>query len=1413
MEPGTGKLIFMRNEPHRRKLRAEPRRKGGAALVLVLAFLVLISGLVLAFFSSVTDEMQTAKTYAAGASTKELADSAVHSVMGAIGEATSRGPNVAWASQPGMIRTYADPSGNTSGNPLALYKLYSSNLMVVPAAQITGLKLKDETPMDWDAKPALFTDLNSPVMVADPAQPTNPPQAVFPILDPGAKGNVEGFDFTAAVHGAVAIGKSEDLRIPMPVRWIYMLRDGTLCAPADVDANGIAIWQGVTQPSATNPIVGRIAYWTDDETAKVNINTASEGVFGDTPVCNTQPLGVDPRTSAYKPNPDKAMYEYDLTEFKGARNEFQRYPGHPATTCLSPILGKRIKAALSLPADPVGADRAKYFKAFSDIIPRVTSLDASGNDYSSQGGIRRAGPPNAIYQNQFGGFHLKPDSDRLFASVDELLFKPLVAGSVRTEQTLNAGSQNTPVVEQSKFFLTAQSRAPEVNLYNKPRIAIWPLQVDESKRTHFDKLIAFCGSLGARGNAASPLRPFYFTRQDPTSPTVDWSQRNGELFKYLQQMTGRAVPGWDTSSAPADSFSSKYTSAERDQILTEIFDYIRCTNLTDYSDPAARNAAYTPTGYSYGLSTDGQALILSPESQNVTVTRRGQVVPIEPPIQGGPRGMGRIATISELALVVMSNGRPLGKDGKPSTDPADKNRTALQFALVPELFSPLAGASAMALDLRIKFKNVQFTVSDGVTSSNPFTHFPAGATGLPDMYSTGRLGNMRNFESKLGGLLGFRQLMENETGIGGGSMQSAGSPANSVPPTGLMTVSAKSDGMTVLQAPTITLSGTATAELWAPATNGTLLQTFEFKFPQCTLPIPNRAVGLLADYKGGWVRSQRIPAQDPIPDPSQDSLWQAYFYATRDSNSNSFDVIRSTVATGNNAQGDFRLIAGSKNPGMFFGKPQTLDYDNHAKAGVHSLRYGFDWTIGGAQFGSLVTGMTEYGVKYQGESDAQFLTRGPQGHDHHPAVPEGINGVTLTAVGGQQAPGDWDNGPGVWLDGPLCNKADEGLERHRGAGGTIDNGIETQIKAPYLGWYCIEDNIGDYASFFSPNRQIPSAVMFGSLPTGVARSRSGTARPWQTLLFRPAKPYLPGGKGHPGSALAGPPDHLLLDLFWMPVVEPYAISEPLATAGKINMNFQIAPFTYIKRDTGMRAVLQSTKLTALNPNQKTGNDPRNKLIQDYKCYGTYGDFGGGNRVQLSSDGHYPGEGVAVRQNIDIPNTLLQLQDRFDAGKIFVSASEICDIPLIPSSLNLSPSNTSTAGFDSQLSTFWAQNRLTGDNSLEKPYAAIYPRITTKSNSYTVHFRVQTLRQAIPPGAAATDPRWAQWNEARDSVLGEYRGSSLIERYIDPQDPQLTAFDEQYTGDTQYNSDGTIAKTGVLDAFYKFRVLSTKKFSP
>jgi uncharacterized protein (TIGR02600 family) len=375
--------------------------------------------------------------------------------------------------------------------------------------------------------------------------------------------------------------------------------------------------------------------------------------------------------------------------------------------------------------------------------------------------------------------------------------------------------------------------------------------------------------------------------------------------------------------------------------------------------------------------------------------------------------------------------------------------------------------------------------------------------------------------------------------------------------------------------------------------------------------------------------------------------------------------------------------------------------------------------------------------------------------------------------------GDFDNGVADFEDGAFVNKADEG---------NLSTGADSWLND---GAFDVEDG-----RTHSPNRQIASAVAFGSLPTGIkftenavgVDAETGKGRPWQTLLFTamPASKVSkitnfanPNGAGkhfgfgttRPSSNNQGgrlnqppyvmPPDHVLLDLFTMPVVEPYAISEPLSTAGRVNLNYQIAPFTNIKRTTGMVGVLRSVKVMGI---------PQ-----------TSANKAGSKRYEINSDvGLASGDG----STLDGParGTLYGFYEKFRSGDIFRSASQICDIPLVPRGIDYE-----------NVDAFWNQNRRTGDNVREIPYGHIYPRVTTKSNTFTVHMRAQALQKV--PNSPAT-----QWDETKDQVAGEYRGATTLERYIDTSDPTLPDF----AGPRGYKTDN-------LDRHYRFRILNTKAF--
>jgi uncharacterized protein (TIGR02600 family) len=349
---------------------------------------------------------------------------------------------------------------------------------------------------------------------------------------------------------------------------------------------------------------------------------------------------------------------------------------------------------------------------------------------------------------------------------------------------------------------------------------------------------------------------------------------------------------------------------------------------------------------------------------------------------------------------------------------------------------------------------------------------------------------------------------------------------------------------------------------------------------------------------------------------------------------------------------------------------------------------------------------------------------------------------------------DFDNGTGIAPDGAYWNKPDDVAQQWDGT------------VPPYF-----SKNIWDgvvnspLKETIAPNQMIPSAVMFGSIP-----SAAFSGLQWTTYLFRPD--ITPGG--HLGAAdrtmagnLAGaPPDHVILDWFWMPVVQPYAVSEPFSTAGKININYQIAPFSYIRRATGLHAVMQSERILSI-PNGKG---------TVYKNYN-------------SASGN-----TGWRNPIDIPATLVQWEDKYRKGELFRNASEICEQFLVPANKGISA--TTAPALRSAMTSFWNNHRLTGDNVLEKPYANIYPRLTTNSNHYRVHFLLQTLKPA-----RSADP--GVWEEGRGEITGELQGDALVERAIDPHDPALDTYDYRFI-----DNENALP----LDNLYSFRIRDIQRFS-
>lgn len=575
------------------------------ALILVMCLLVLMSALFVGYFSTITAERVSAKNFATNNETRLLAESAVNIVMAQIVDATTREPGTMWASQPGMIRTF-----DSSPKAAHAYKLYSSGKMVVKGGFNARAEHDQEVPKDWASRAGEFVDLNAPLRGMSGKR--------YPIVDPAAVSQgVEGFQ------------PDPKSGVAMPVRWMYVLRDGRLTVGVPLGGGRIQIAESspIDESSSENPVVGRIAFWTDDETCKVNINTASEGVFWEMP-----------RTQSQK--------DLEFATRQPVLGEYQRFPGHPATVCLSTVF-------------PDWVDRSSpHNSKIYAITPRI---EPGG---SVEGTVDVAGTTPTP------GVTL--DSDRLYASLDELLYNQRRLG--------NAGV-SAEEVDRSRFFVTVSSGSPDLNLFNLPRVTLWPVHANPANwNPKVDALMALCSTLPGANNAR-----FYFTRQEALSATRDFAEdkNNHDLYAYLQWLTSQPVPGFG-----GRTFAQKYGGdLARDQILTEIFDFVRCTNIAD---------SYFPNSY-------------------YTHDSPGLVVPIE---IGNTRGFGRFPTLSEAAIDFYAT----------KTDSATGKVTEMKAALLLATMTPAQGYLAMTHpNYVIQVKSVKdFSTEDG--AGNKTFRFDGDAT-------------------------------------------------------------------------------------------------------------------------------------------------------------------------------------------------------------------------------------------------------------------------------------------------------------------------------------------------------------------------------------------------------------------------------------------------------------------------------------------------------------------------------------------------------------------------------------------------------------------------------------------------------------------------------------------------------------
>ncbi len=1318
------------------------KQRSGVALVIVLSMIVLMSALMVAFMSRVSTEQRSAKIALQGFEARQAAETAVNLVISQIRQATydPANPDRAWASQPGLIRTFQN------GADAEVIKLYSAAKMREGPKEYSPNSPK-EAGIDTGeiaATPPGFANLNEPIFVPVRGKDGKDYyEAYFPICDPRAKNDENGRATTPGkgivrgFHSANVSQRSDKPKkdadgnviptLPMNVRWLFQLRDGQLVAAEIGDDDKLTIPNATT----TNPPIARVAFWTDDDSCKPNINTAAENTYWDTPSASTvQEAGRINTDGTLQYNPSDPDQFLALAASQPNGDEFQRFPGHPATTSLSPAIGWLFPLPTSSRKGPKYTEPQRK-EAIYRLTPRVY-----GGIGTTMGATRNTQYPTTD--------HRVYERDRLYSTVDEYFFRPdrspLTQNSFYNAfQTTDGASEDAPskdlanpyftpeALQRMRFFLTANSRSPELNIYGLPRMCIWPIHNDTTKRSAYDELIAFCSTVGGENSAAASGQngtKFYFERKNAWSATEDINiPSNMKLYAYMNALMTKTHP------AGGGSFTSKYTAAGMAQIMTTIFDYIRCTNLIDtHGGNQASNTfpmAYTPHYGSY-----------SGEKPNPGA---GQVTPMK---VGNTKGFGRFVTVSEVALVfyyddTVTSGAPAGsllpEDEAWATTDEGKS-VPVRCALAIEMFTPSPGYPALSEAYAYSVKEVTPFMMMKSQASGPAVEDPmkiASAIGELNYVEVDawRGYHGRFFQSTRGfsnqymwdSGLNLQPKQFRKVGMGTATPDYQAYPLiskryvlkdqNAERPTNFRIKPGKFE----ITFYPLDRKNTDAKTVKSKAVTGSPIQTITVDFGTAlmTLPVPTKAARTM---------QARMAANEP----------RVY----------TEDVVRSMEANGV-TKGDYRIVAAlpvvpppPAAPITYFtrtGKSGDPKYNDPTVTQVHNLRTGWGQVIAGAVYGKIAAGNSPRTDKFS-------------------KVPADVNGV-LRQGGGQ---GDFDRGISKQSDGAFINKPDEGnmrfaLKDDYAGGGAI----------PYYRGGNGYEEVGE--SYFSPNRLIASAVMFGSLPSGVTSRRA-----WETLLFRPAPSNTQSHKG-----AQTPLDHYLLDFFHMPVVEPYAISEPLSTAGKININSMLAPFSYykdpdntdhgyIERYTGVESLLQGMYQMVVPREAANGAHTERPLTDNAK----------------------------YRYKIDPSLTIEKsFAPRLKKTGYFHTASEICEVDLL---------TEPAGGFTdpSQRDSFWEnKNTMTGDNQRERPYAHIYPRTTTKSNVFTVHIWSQSLAKS-----PTSDP--GVWDELKDSVTGEYRGSTTIERFIDPNDPA-------FKKNANYSDPGKAQVS--FEPLYRYRIVNNKAF--
>ncbi|MGB8353848.1 MAG: hypothetical protein WCD79_08190, partial [Chthoniobacteraceae bacterium] len=329
-----------------------PKQRRASALAIILAIITLITLLVLTFLGVAQYERTSSNLSLGRVQSESLADFAADTAIIKLREAIAAGTYVDSSGSIPNSKTWASMPGR-----IAVFDLTQARPNNVTFYDIFSGTAGADDPVTPDLN---NVDLNKPSVLGE-----------YPIAMPSA--------------GATAAN--------MKVGWINVLADSGTAA------------------SKSNPIVGRIAYWMDDETCKVNINTADGSHKTDL-------------------NPDGSVADGSVT-------------GYPAISASGTVgsYGFGTPSEISLAALPTASGTLSG-----------TSIAAAIAAYASG----TASGANAVNNTvaTITGFNSAAEVGRAFAA---------------------SGSSPVGYYKTNKFNITHTSKSPDLNMFGEPRINLFPV--------------------------------------------------------------------------------------------------------------------------------------------------------------------------------------------------------------------------------------------------------------------------------------------------------------------------------------------------------------------------------------------------------------------------------------------------------------------------------------------------------------------------------------------------------------------------------------------------------------------------------------------------------------------------------------------------------------------------------------------------------------------------------------------------------------------------------------------------------------------------------------------------------------------------------------------------------------------------